>query len=516
MGHTSHDGLAIPGRVDLAHEPDFQLGGTSVSPSTRELINGTQRETIEPRMMQVLVALARAKGQVVTRDELIQLCWNGRAVGDDSVNRILWRLRQIFQRLDKSVQLETIARVGYRLTHAGTASARSPIPEAQEFKGHYGRVSRRTVVAGAAAGVGLTVAGMVAWSGTGVEHQPDPRAKRYFDRGIQLRGQAVIEQTQQSIAYFREATRIDPEYSDAWGALAWGQRSLLDYGDREDAAEVKLLARTAANRALDLDPSNADATVALLLIDPMFGRWAEVEAGCRQILARHPAHSITEFNLATVLAETGRWVESLPPTRRVAERETFWPLARWRLCDALVCAGHFEEAGREFETAFRLWPGRFDLWALKINYLLVSDRGAEAISLAEDPEQRPAANDASINQVREVVRAVVTKLPEHRQRALANIKSFARQGPVQLGTAAAKAALLSSPDLAFDMWDALYFNRGPWRRGVIQRPFTSCLFKAETKPIRDDVRFRKLVREIGLEGYWRLTGNIPDYLRRAG
>src|SRR5579862_4884454 len=61
--------------IDLAHEPAFELGGATVMPSTRELVVGDRREIAEPRIMQVLVALARRRGLVVSRNDLIASCW---------------------------------------------------------------------------------------------------------------------------------------------------------------------------------------------------------------------------------------------------------------------------------------------------------------------------------------------------------------------------------------------------------------------------------------------------------
>jgi hypothetical protein len=46
-------------RVDLAYEPDFALGGIDVRPSRRELSGEGWRETQDPRVMRVPVALAR-------------------------------------------------------------------------------------------------------------------------------------------------------------------------------------------------------------------------------------------------------------------------------------------------------------------------------------------------------------------------------------------------------------------------------------------------------------------------
>ena len=56
--------------IDLAHTPDFTLGGIAVRPSSREIECRCGREILEPRVMQVLVALAEAGSAVVSRDEI--------------------------------------------------------------------------------------------------------------------------------------------------------------------------------------------------------------------------------------------------------------------------------------------------------------------------------------------------------------------------------------------------------------------------------------------------------------
>ncbi|HTF42361.1 MAG TPA: hypothetical protein VK641_00615, partial [Terriglobales bacterium] len=64
--------------IDLVGEPDFVLGASRVSPSRLEVSHAGLHETLEPRIMQVLVALYQADGKVVSRDELIARCWEGR------------------------------------------------------------------------------------------------------------------------------------------------------------------------------------------------------------------------------------------------------------------------------------------------------------------------------------------------------------------------------------------------------------------------------------------------------
>src|SRR5215469_6410040 len=102
--------------IELAREQEFALGASRVSPSTREVLRGTERELLEPRAMQVLVALFQANGRVVSRDELISRCWEGRIVGEDAINRAIGRLRRLSE-LDReaSFVIETIPRIGFRL-----------------------------------------------------------------------------------------------------------------------------------------------------------------------------------------------------------------------------------------------------------------------------------------------------------------------------------------------------------------------------------------------------------------
>jgi eukaryotic-like serine/threonine-protein kinase len=102
--------------VDLAREGEFSLGTLRVCPSIREVRTPDQAiEVLEPRVMQVLVALARRRGEVVSRDDLIKECWGGRVVGEDAITRCVARVRRLAE-AHGSFAVETIARVGYRLT----------------------------------------------------------------------------------------------------------------------------------------------------------------------------------------------------------------------------------------------------------------------------------------------------------------------------------------------------------------------------------------------------------------
>jgi DNA-binding winged helix-turn-helix (wHTH) protein/tetratricopeptide (TPR) repeat protein len=153
-------------QIDLARIAPFQLGLLKIEPALRQV--STTRlasETLEPRVMQVLVALASANGAVVTRDELIRRCWEGRIVGEDSISRTIARLRKLAEdHGDTGFHIETITKVGYRLIGAPVTGISVPdqhsptasVPESPTRTS--GRASRYAMLA---AGVAALLA--LAW-----------------------------------------------------------------------------------------------------------------------------------------------------------------------------------------------------------------------------------------------------------------------------------------------------------------------------------------------------------------
>jgi adenylate cyclase len=77
--------------------------------------------------MQVLVALAGHRGQVVSRDDLILSCWGGRAVSEDAIQRCIQAIRRLAG-AHGGFSVTTVTRVGYRLDEAaGPDVAMAPV-----------------------------------------------------------------------------------------------------------------------------------------------------------------------------------------------------------------------------------------------------------------------------------------------------------------------------------------------------------------------------------------------------
>jgi formylglycine-generating enzyme required for sulfatase activity len=127
IGAPEPDRLDMP--IDLAREEDFLLGAMRLRPSRCELTFGGEVIALEPRIMQVLVALAGRRGQVVSRDALVARCWGGRSVSDDAIHRCIAKIRKLAERdTAASFTIETVPRVGYRLNVYDEAIAAAAPP----------------------------------------------------------------------------------------------------------------------------------------------------------------------------------------------------------------------------------------------------------------------------------------------------------------------------------------------------------------------------------------------------
>lgn len=100
--------------IDLSVEAGFHLGGGRVDPPALQYATRSEVFRLQPQTMKVLVALHDRSGHVVTRDEMIDRCWDRRIVGDDVINRAISLLRPLAAASGR-FSIETIPRSGYRL-----------------------------------------------------------------------------------------------------------------------------------------------------------------------------------------------------------------------------------------------------------------------------------------------------------------------------------------------------------------------------------------------------------------
>lgn len=94
----------------------FRVGALLVQPDRLVVSLDGQDTELEPRMMEVLIALAEHAGEVVSAEQLLIEVWRGTFYGDNPVHKAIAYLRKVFRDDLKSPRyIETIRKRGYRL-----------------------------------------------------------------------------------------------------------------------------------------------------------------------------------------------------------------------------------------------------------------------------------------------------------------------------------------------------------------------------------------------------------------
>src|SRR5688572_397106 len=131
-----------------ALERGFRLDALTIDPLGGEVTGPGGREKLDPKVMDVLLVLARNAGQVVLREDLLALLWANAVVTDESLSRCIYELRRQLSLAGGDerykAMFETVPKRGYRLNATVTPIA-APADEPAAARPQ--RTSRLHVVA---------------------------------------------------------------------------------------------------------------------------------------------------------------------------------------------------------------------------------------------------------------------------------------------------------------------------------------------------------------------------------
>lgn len=151
--------------------------------------------------MQVLVALADPIGAILSRDDLIARCWEGRVVGDTSINRVISLLRSGLKEVaGDAAKIENVPKVGYRLVVTDLPEA--PAPETP--------VAPEPAVQSAAGGSSQFLGRKSVWAGAGVLALLAVIAAFFI---LQPRSPATLPPVKVAMLPMNIADGIDPLYA---------------------------------------------------------------------------------------------------------------------------------------------------------------------------------------------------------------------------------------------------------------------------------------------------------------
>lgn len=257
------------------------------------------------------------------------------------------------------------SRVAGTATHAATAAPErgqpAALPSAIPSRGR-----RRWIVALVTVlillGAGAVareqrLAGRVPASPSAEAASPAPGGARdLYLKARVLHVQGTMVSLSRAATFLERAVRLDPEYAAAYGLLGLVYVQIPMFGDLPPN-EAYPRAQEAALRALELDASSAEATLALAMVSSYFHwRWAEADRLYRRAIALDTSRSETHVAYGDFLSSSGRLAESIGEFERAKLLDPSSRRALNNLARRLIWAGELERARIQLDSALTLEP----------------------------------------------------------------------------------------------------------------------------------------------------------------
>ena len=373
----------------------FAVGCWSAYPNENRLINDDRVVSVEPRVMSVLLRLAKTPGRITSVDELLDEVWPGQAHGDQAVYQAVGDLRKSLGDDARAPRyIETIPKRGYRLI--------APVRKLHGLAGGE-QAGARSAWSGAR-GYGLGIAAMLVlamWIApsnqpgepvSAVGQGSDASQARAYDHYVTgmnaLTRRSGYGQRALVEAEFRRAMEIDPGFAGAYTGLAEVlYRRHLQAGIRagmsraESAAEIPEAVEDLLSKAAELAPHLADIFV-------LRGRMAEdrgdapaAESQYRAALQDAPDHVRALQGLASFLRERRQFAEARALLDRALALEPRNPALLFDVMHVLNDASDFDELMRFAGHAVAMDPDSASIYFWLNRYHMALGRPDRSISL---------------------------------------------------------------------------------------------------------------------------------------
>ena len=346
--------------------------------------SGEQAGPLPEKAFLTLAYLVSNSGRLVTKDELIEAVWPGTFVEENNLDKAIYAIRQLLgEKPGERKYVETVRKHGYRfvapvrsvesaekneveppamddgvVTEADPPSATLGVNES----GRKYAAVRPALAVAAAAGL-VVLMGLVVWvsmtGASGTAGVGDAERTAPTDRtgspgyDLYIRGKVKVasenrEDTVEAIAILEQAVAADPDFAEAYAALARGYNTMaFKYSSGAERKRWHENAEVAIEKALELDPNLAEAHFARGLI-----LWSNTEGfpheraiqSFKRSLSLDETDDETHHQLSLVYSHIGLMDEARREVERALEINPNNTLARYRVGVYAQYQGRFEEA----------------------------------------------------------------------------------------------------------------------------------------------------------------------------
>jgi DNA-binding winged helix-turn-helix (wHTH) protein len=462
--------------------PEFELGPLIVRPRERLLQSSTASVSVEPLVMQLLLALTRRAGKLVTRGELFEVCWGSSAVGDDSLNRIVAVLRKALQEVGaNAVAIQTIPSAGYV----------------------------------------LRIPGKQAIDGDAADKESD--AHRAIASAYDSWRLGLPEPDHVRLEQLRGARASEPDNARLLGMLALLCRHAAEYGGPGTASSYVAECESAARRAIAIDSGQPEALTALASIVPLYGGWSEARRRLVAVLSAHPDHLIATQDLATLEMATGRVRVSKMLRDGLIAREPLSATLCYKSVYQHWSIGDLAGMDHVADRAIQLWPTHPAVWMVRLWTLAFTERVPAAVAMLEDRIARPSIPGPALTFFRYVLHGAAHRNSDELVKVGEACLSHAQTGPANAMAAMFALGLLNRHEELLELAESYYLRDGagpvPVRHTDAElslneqhRRLTQVLFTPVFVNVRGESRFMSICDRVDLTRYWEENALTPDFL----
>jgi adenylate cyclase len=311
-----------------------------------------------------------------------------------------------------------------------------------------------------------------------------PEAYQAYIKGRYFWNKFTEHSMEQSVDFFKRAIDIDPTYALAYAGLADAYHELSGL---HSPREIMPRAKAAAMKALELDPSLAEAHAALGWIIWRFDwDWSRTEQEFKRAIELNANYALVHGMYGMFLDSMGRFEESLAAHQRAKSLDPLSPIIDAGLGLRLYIARQYDSAIEHYrktlETDPNFAPAQMRLGSAYVQKRMFEEAVAafqKAVGVAAAPWQMVSLG---------YVYALSGKTDEAR-RLLAELRDLARQRYVSPCHVAGVHVGLGEHDQALQWLERAYEERD----GIL------VYLKVEPRfdPLRDDPRFQDLMRRVG-------------------
>jgi len=217
----------------------------------------------------------------------------------------------------------------------------------------------------------------------------NPDAYRLYLLGNSLAARRKTRDIQEALQDYQQAIALDPNYAPAYIGVATAETFMAIYGDAPGAEELPK-ARAAVTKALEIDPSSAEAHNILGGIELFLGRdFAASERETDRALELDPNLANGHRHKGLYLAWQGHFDEAITEFRRSLEIEPLGLATNLNFAWCLLYAGRIDESDAHLKSVQDIDPGFwFTEYQRFVNARAKNDHDAAVAHLARAQELR--------------------------------------------------------------------------------------------------------------------------------